>query len=403
MVPTFIYLGWTALIGKPARSLLLSVAIGFCIAAVSLTFGISEGFKRDLAEFSFGAYIRSIVVTENNVTVDQFGAPRLSDMHRISAELGALLDGAVAWRDALSTVQSGSVHFDVLIKGAIGDVETEIATELAAGRWLEESDFRSNNRLCMLGQRMFERVFEGSHPRHAIGREIRISGIDCEIVGILAQPQSRVSERYQDTIITPFDTAARYFQPSTTLAPNEVTQLTFILKRRDQLQSAINIAERELRRSHGVPLALASPFRFEDPTMSLRSIRAQQANLTALIVALTSITVLSGLVCFAGFYYATVQLRRRDIAIQITMGARRRDLFSQLLFECAFVGVVGAVIGAVVGLAIGLVMSANMGLTVVYNPTVFLGSAVVGTGFAIIAGITPISIAASTPPAKAMR
>src|SRR5205085_9882233 len=75
--------------------------------------------------------------------------------------------------------------------------------------------------------------------------------------------------------------------------------------------------------------------------------------MTALLIALAAIALLTGGLGIAGLVYTSVMERRREIGIRRAVGARQRDVRTQFAVEGIFL----ACIGGAAGLAIGVLFS----------------------------------------------
>jgi putative ABC transport system permease protein len=91
---------------RPARSALMALTLGAGAGAATLVAAVLGGYGAQMERMVFGAYARSLVITENRLVPDRFGAPRRSDLDRLLEDLGVPVDGAAAWRNDRAEVRS---------------------------------------------------------------------------------------------------------------------------------------------------------------------------------------------------------------------------------------------------------------------------------------------------------
>jgi macrolide transport system ATP-binding/permease protein len=85
------------------------------------------------------------------------------------------------------------------------------------------------------------------------------------------------------------------------------------------------------------------------------------------------------------------------------MGATRRHVAAQFLFESASMGVVGGMLGSSIGILVVVGVSAYQVWTPVLDPLAPLLSPVVGGGIGLLSGVYPALRAAGLEPAEAFR
>jgi len=389
------------IIQNPVRSALMALTLGAGSAAACLATAILDGFGVEVERMAFGAYARSLVITENLMFPDRFGPPRLSDMDNLVAALEDDLQGAAAWRRARALAVHGSERVELDIYGLRGDYRHEVDMALARGRYLTMEDLEGSNRLCILGSRAASRLFEvGAEP---IDQVVRLNGVGCRIVGVFEPAETRTSERFADAIFAPFDVVGRYFELTPRLSPIEVDQITLIFHDRDTARLSRSQAEQILRRAHGAPLSQHFPFSFADPAAPTRAVVRQRDLLERLLWSIAAVTLIGAAIGYAGFYSTTVAMRRRDIALQMSAGATRGDILIQYWIESMMIGGFGGCLGLVGGFVSASALGVLADIPISIQPGFALVAFASGAGAGALAGLWPAFRAASAPPALAVR
>lgn len=129
-----------------------------------------------------------------------------------------------------------------------------------------------------------------------------------------------------------------------------------------------------------------------------------------LVIAVAAFNVVSALVM-------VIHDKRADIAILQTQGLSRRSVFTMLLSQGAYNGVMGAALGTAIGLLLSVFLnpllaffnvalmsySDGAGLPVVIEPQQVLNIALLALGLTLLATIYPAWRAAAIEPARALR
>ncbi|GJL97839.1 MAG: hypothetical protein DHS20C06_16560 [Hyphobacterium sp.] len=387
---------------RPVRAVMMICSLGAGVAVVTLTTGIIAGFGSEIERLSFGAYARSLLITPNYLAADQARFSRLTDLDRLIEGIGGdEIEGAAAWRRAYQVpVSARDYRADLTVFGVRGDYQFEADMDMAQGRPFSPSDLESSRRVCLLGADAALALFPQGR---ASGQTIRVDGVGCHVQGVFERGDTLVSSRFSNAILAPFDTAARYFMPMDTLAPNEANRLTIVLRDRDSLHWARVRADRILRRQHGVPLSQAAPFIFVDPAAPAAAMEQQRNLLSNLLVAIAITAMLAAIIGYGGANWTLAELRRRNIGLQMTLGASSTDIFLQFTLESLFLGTGGGLIGVGVALTLGRFAEAWMGWPAEFDLFVMIGAVLLGAITGAIAGTAAAGRAAATLPAYSTR
>lgn len=397
---TFALAVW-GIASRPLRSVLMALTLGAGAGAVALAAAILAGYGAQIERMAFGAYARSLVITENWSAPNRYGPPRLSDLTRLEEEFEGRMQASAAWRYSRVDALAGAERAEIFVYGAMGDYRREADMPLVSGRLLTAEEMSGAERVCLIGDQAARTLW----PRtpDPVGQSVRLNGIACEIVGVFGPAETQTADRYSEAVIAPFMAAARYFQSQSRLGPNEADQLTLVLRDRSMTRQGRVDADRVMRRAHGAPLSQAPPFRYADPAAPARAMERQRDLLSRLLISIASISMAAAIVGYGAATLAAADMRRRDIALQMACGAYGSDILAQFLLESLLLGLAGAVIGGVLAIAVGLTVSSVWGLPVAFDPLVAALALAAGLGAGLLAGLAPARRAAGAPPAMAVK
>jgi len=99
----------------------------------------------------------------------------------------------------------------------------------------------------------------------------------------------------------------------------------------------------------------------------------------------------------------SVMERTREIGVRKALGARRRDILTQVLIESATLATVGAALGVAVGLSIAQLVAAFSVMPAAVAPRWIALGVGLGLSVGIIAGVYPAARAAKLDPVDALR
>ncbi|HSG00512.1 MAG TPA: FtsX-like permease family protein, partial [Vicinamibacterales bacterium] len=121
-------------------------------------------------------------------------------------------------------------------------------------------------------------------------------------------------------------------------------------------------------------------------------------------VGLAAVSLVIGAIGVANVMFIGVTERTREIGLRIAVGARRREVLLQFLFEAVFLSGIGGVAGVATALGIGLLLTLIVtGFSAVAPVWAILSGIAASVGVGIVAGYWPAQRAASLDPVEALR
>jgi putative ABC transport system permease protein len=297
-------------------------------------------------------------------------------------------------------VRNGNRYAKAEVTGVGGDYLEINNDTLEYGRAIREEDINRNRRVAVVGTEVVKDLFGVS--ANPIGREIRVGDRKFTVIGVLTHKSrdflasigSAGGQNANNRLLLPY----RLYQ-----------QMTGSLKEIDLFQAqAVSLEQADaaaarikgvLKRRHG------GRFAYKSETMAqyIRTTENILKWVTFMGVVAASVSLFVGGMGIMNIMSTSVLERTREIGIRKALGASRREIHLQFLFEAIFISSIGGVLGLVVGVSAGcaLVMFTKIPLEPSW-PMVILSMAV-STGVGLASGYYPACRAANLKPVEALR
>jgi putative ABC transport system permease protein len=231
----------------------------------------------------------------------------------------------------------------------------------------------------------------------SIGRMIKIEGKPFRVIGTLKR-QGRAFGQSQDTVaLIPLGAFHKAFGRQQTVdimveAPDAASQL--------EVEDAVRLV---LRARRGTPPNAPDPFGLVTAEALQTFWRQFTFSAFALVVLVSSISLIVGGVAIANTLFASVVERTREIGVRKALGARRRDLHRQFLVEAVTLCTVGGLVGVALGFLAARAVGAWSPFPALVTPRLVVTAMAVACLSGLIAGWLPAVRAARLDPIEALR
>jgi len=260
------------------------------------------------------------------------------------------------------------------------------------GRYINEADFQHNARVCVIGADLVDKLFPNMDP---LDKEVQLGGLPFRVIGVTERVGSTFGQSEDNFAIVPLSTYRTIWMGR--------PELLVFIKSPDgahmlELQDEVRALMRARRHV---------PYR-EDDTFGINAsdtLMSAWKNLTGTIFAVTiglvAVFMVVGGVVIMNIMLASVTERTHEIGIRKSLGARRRDILWQFVFEAGMMASMGGVAGVVLSVAIARIVN------VFFTAQVPFSAVLVGVGLSaavgLFFGIYPATKAAQLEPIEALR
>lgn len=397
-------------IGRTLLSL-LGIVIG--VASVILVLSFGSGVKNYLVDqvSSFGTDIMQIEVKVPKVNKmseanagGQVGGVNITTLKLDDAEKVGKLENIDSWYAMLVNLQISS--FENMKKQAMligvtsGVTKADPRTEIAKGRMFTEEEGKSLAQVAVLGSGIKDYYFGNNDP---VGKSIKIKGQSYKVIGVLKSRGTAGFFSFDDTIYLPLETLQKKIA-----GIDYIHTVIFKLKDMDKLDLTVAQTTDIMRIRHHINNPDDDDFAVNTITEILDILNTVFFAVNALLLALTSISLIVGGVGIMNVMYVAVSERTYEIGLKKSVGAKNFDILSQFLFEAIFLTFLGGIIGIIIGILVtkgGEIIAGSFGYSL--NLSVTAWSISLGAGFSAVTGILfgywPARNASRMSPMEALR
>lgn len=392
---------------QPLRTGLTVLGITWGTTAVVTLLAFGAGFERQMTVNARGMGDGIVLASGNRTTLPYQGFGERRRI-RLVAEDAELLAREVAGIDIITPeygtwgryVSRDETRTEVFLTGVrsdYGELRNVFARE--GGRFLNDRDVAERRRVIVLGDEVKRLLFD---DEPAVGEDVFVGRTPFTVVGIMAAKTQNSSYNARDE--------DRAFIPITTYQAVEggryINFLLFNPTEPELSEAVIGDVRRVLGRKYIFDPADQDAVSIWDTNEMMKLFKYLFIGFNVFLGIVGSFTLVVGGVGVANIMFVVVQERTREIGVRRSVGARRRDILTQVLLEAVLI----VAVGAVLGFAISVLMARLMALLPIQE---FVGSPIISTEVTLVtaglltmvaltAGLMPARRAAALEPADAL-
>ena len=387
---------------------LIGVILGvmFLIVVVTIIEGLDRYVREEVTSQVFGVSTVTLrrwpevdINTDEERWRRRMRAPRLryEDAEAIRARL------TIPARIAIQSSSGGTAVADngrtatgVQLIGASPEVFPVRNLKIDRGRAFTEQEAATGTPVLVLGFETSEVLFEDLDP---IGHTVRLRGFPYRVIGVLEERGSLFGMSLDNFAVAPHRSPIQ----AVLNPPGIVDEVIIQTVNPDRLLEAQMEAEGIMRTRRLLRPSETNNFALETADDAISFWDNISRILFTALPGLVAISLVVGGIVIMNIMLVSVMERTREIGVRKALGARRRDILTQVLIESATLSTVGAIFGVLVGIGIAtLVASFSPMPAAVSAKWVALG-VTLGLSVGIIAGVYPASQASKLNPVDALR
>ena len=262
------------------------------------------------------------------------------------------------------------------------------------GRMMSPVEVERGQHVTILGYSLADRLFGDIDP---LEKTVKIAGIGFRVVGVSEQKGSFFGNSQDNFAVVPLDAYQRLFGARQSL------QLMVKPVSTDRMPDAMDDAMVALRVSRHLKPSAPNNFGVLTSDTILDLYRQVTSGIFAVLVGIVALSLVVGGIVIMNIMLMVVSERTREIGLRKALGAKRKDIMSQVLTESITLSTLGGVIGILLGSLAATLIAALTPLPARLE----MWSVVLGVGITAAVGLFfgayPASRAASLDPIEALR
>ncbi|MZG53347.1 MAG: FtsX-like permease family protein [Nitrospinae bacterium] len=345
-----------ALLSHKTRTFLASLGILIGIASVIVMVATGKGSQQEVMDVIAG-------MGENMITINagemkrRGGRLRLSgnvitltprDAKRIADEIDEV-ELVAPFEERRMNAKFDNNTSETSIAGSTLDFPLIRGYKIEDGEMFTEKDLKTASRVAVIGKTTVKNLFGDEDP---VGQVVKVHFIPFKIIGVFETKGVDTNGLDQDDLILiPLPTLMRRIVNQT-----HVSRIFVKISSRENILPGTEKIRELLRESHKLKDEKEDDFTMVSQ-LDLEEMKRETSELfTKLIVGVAAISLLVGGIGILAVMLISVKERTREIGIRRAVGATRRDIIRQFLYESLIIGIIGGGLGIAlgVGLTLGL-------------------------------------------------
>lgn len=397
---------------QKTRAFLTIFAMVWGTISIVLLLAFGEGLRQQISKGLLNAGERIFMVYGGETSLEYEGLPKGRRIRLQEEDLDLLLRAIPEiemgspsygrWGTRLEFEENRTTTYMEGVHPAFQEMRRTFPAD--GSRFLNALDLEERRRVVFLGDEIAKRLFGELDP---VGRTLKIDGLPFTVVGVM-QP------KFQDSSNNGPDEDRAIIPASTFRAIYGNRYVNHLLVRPRDVREAAHVKS-ELYRVLGNRYrfdpaderALAMWDFIEDEKMT----RAIGLGIQIFLGLVGAFTLLVAGVGVANIMYVVVRERTREIGVKLAVGARRRHIVAQFVFEAMLIAVGGGLLGLALASAVVLGVDAiptdDPAMQYILNPRLSVPIAATCIGIlmsiGLVAGILPARKAAALDPVESLR
>lgn len=221
--------------------------------------------------------------------------------------------------------------------------------DLSSGRYYTDEEDAQLAKVAVLGSKVAQDLFGNNNP---IDKNVKIGQNRFRVIGVVKEKGQSFGFNYDEMIYLPLETSQKIL-----MGIDYLMFITAKVKSADALEETAREIEDLLRQNHNIVEIKDDDFAVTTATEALDMIKTIFGGITLLLVAIAGISLLVGGVGIMNIMYVSVTERTFEIGLRKSLGALKKQILWQFLWEAIVVTLFGGFLGIIIGVSITFLIS----------------------------------------------
>jgi putative ABC transport system permease protein len=389
------------------RSALTMLGIIIGVAAVIAMMAVGGGAREQIVAQirSLGANLLVVVpgnITQGGVRLGAGAASTLTDddATAIAKEVPSAQAIAPFVRGGAQVV-AGGANWATTIYGIDAGWFEAREWDVDSGRLFEPEEIARGAQVALIGQTVARTLYGGLDP---VGQEMRVRNVPFRVVGVMAKKgQSTFGQDQDDVVLLPLNAARQRVLGRNLANARAVGSIYVKVREGEDMSIAETDVKALLRQRHRLQPNQEDDFSIRNLADIAATREASANTLALLLAAVAGVSLAVGGIGIMNIMLVSVTERTREIGLRLAVGARKRDILRQFLFEAVGLSVIGGAVGVGVGIAAAYIIAHMAGWPLLIQPQAIVLAAVFAGMVGVFFGWYPALRASRLDPIEALR
>ncbi len=323
-----------------------------------------------------------------NITMQDY--EKFKELAKMPAAIAPTLNSRQTIKYQQKTVDN------VIVTGSDADYIRTTNLTFDQGRFYSEIESNSARNVCVLGSQVAKDLFPYGN---SMGKYVKVGPINFRVVGVLAEQGSFLlgDMNPDQQVYVPIGTVFKYF------STHRFSSITINVRATSTAAIEDTKAEAEgiMRKIRGLKYDDKDDFGINQQEGLIDTFNKTVGVIQIAGLFITGLSLFVGAIGIMNIMFVSVKERTKEIGLRKAIGAKRRTILTQFLFESSFICLVGGIAGLIAAILLSFLVNQFIRTSVQYEAVVI--AIVVSLITGLVSGFAPAYTAAKMDPVEALR
>lgn len=419
-------IGLSELRSNKLKTALTMLGIVFGVASVVAMLSIGEGARQESLEQIELLGTNNIIINSNQINESSPGAEAsfsvgltIDDANSIE-KINPYVEDVTPQKEGMFNVTYKAKVENFKIVGTTPNYTSTFNTKLKSGKFFQKHHLESYSNVCVIGSSIKTKFFRFES---AINKRIKIGEFWFRIIGVTEEKNSSTNikqlgtQNFNSEIYIPISVINNKME----ITDQNQSTSGFFVFRRDNTSNVIDrrsinrltvkiVDDKYIQESAALIKRILDRRHYNTPDFDVivpEEIIAQkqktQRIFNIVMGAIAGISLLVGGIGIMNIMLATILERTREIGIRRAVGATRKDILAQFLYEALIISILGGVLGVIIGFILTSLITTYAEWRTIITPYSVILAFIVAVGTGVGFGSYPAKKAAEKDPIESLR